>query len=168
MTKNMLLGSVGVTTAVFSAIYFVSGDYLLAAFSLAAGLAWLYLEIRWQGSSASIFFLIFFILGIAASLRGLPTLIILLGLSTNLAAWDLSRLWVRIANRAEGDVKVALETRHLQKLGAVTAAGLIIALLALSVQISLSFVAFAVITFLVMIALRISMLYARKEDRIIP
>ncbi len=164
MAKNILLGSIGATTFIFSWLYFGSANYPFAMISLAAGLIWIGLEIKWNRSLASIFFLAFFALGVVASLSDFPTLPILLGLSTNLAAWDLSRLEARIAKGAEGDVKAILETKHLQKLAIVTAAGFVVALLATSAQISLSFVALAVITLLVMIALRVSMLYARKEN----
>jgi hypothetical protein len=162
--KNIRLGLIGATTALFTLLFFGAAQYSIALAALASGLIWLVLEIRWQQSIATIFFLVFFALGIAGSFNHLPTPIVLLCLSTNLAAWDLSRLESRIANGAEGEVKVTLSAKHLQKLAITAVAGFIVALLATSVQISINFVALAIIILVVMIALRTSMVYARNTN----
>ena len=165
MAKNILLGLIGATTALFVMMFIGAAEYSNALFSLAAGLIWLFVEIRSQRSLSTIFFVVFFVLGILGGLNHLPTPLILIGISMNLAAWDVSRLRARIADKAEADVIARLETRHLQKLAVVTGIGLILALLSTTIQISLSFVALAVIALAVMIVLRASMRYLRSDEQ---
>lgn len=165
MARNILLGLIGATTVLFVVMYVGAAEYSNALFSLATGLIWLFIEIKSKRSLSTIFFVIFFALGVLGGLNHLPTPLILLGISMNLAAWDLSRLKARIAGKAEADVIAKLEIKHLQKLAVVTGIGLILALLSTSIQISLSFVALAVLTLAVMIVLRASMRYLRSDDQ---
>ena len=98
ITKRVLWSLIVVTTAVFSLVYAVLQQPLLPAFAVGLGLLWLGLEVKGKNPLASVFFLSFLVLTIVGSLISAPILIILLGLSTDLAAWDLSRFQARIAD----------------------------------------------------------------------
>jgi hypothetical protein len=163
ITKKVLLGLVAVTTAAFLFAYVASQAYLLAAFAVGLGLIWLILEMGGENPLGSVFFLAFLALAIVGSLSNAPIPIILLGLSTDLAAWDLSRFQARIADEIESDTTVGLQTKHLQKLAVTACIGFFIALLPVAIHISVNFVIFCFVMVLAMIALRRSMLYFRTD-----
>lgn len=163
MIKNILLGLIMVTTALFSLAYLLAGQFPVAVFSLIAGAVWLALEARQQESAPSLFFLLFFGLAAVGGSIHLTLPVLLAGLCANIAAWDLSRFRTRIGNRAEGEAKALLESKHLQKLSLTTGLGFIIALLSTFVSISLNFVILVVLTLAMLLALRTSLLYLRKD-----
>jgi hypothetical protein len=162
ITKKALWDLIVVTAAAFSLIYAVSQQYVLVVFAAGLGLTWLVLEVRAKHSFGSIFFLCFLALAIVGSLNDIPFLIILLGLSTDLAAWDLSRFRARIADEIGRDTIRVLEIRHLQKLAVTASAGFLIALLPVFIHISIGFVIFGCVMVLAMITLRRSLLYFRN------
>jgi hypothetical protein len=162
ITKKVLLGLVVVTTAAFSFIYAVSQQHLLAVFTVGLGFVWLILEVKGENHLSSVFFLAFLALTIVGSLGNAPILIVLLGLSTDLAAWDLSRFRARIADETESDTTAVLEIKHLQKLMVTACMGFFIALLPVFIHISIGFVIFGCVMVLAMITLRRSLLYFRN------
>lgn len=163
ITKKVLWGLIVVTTAAFAFVCLMSQQHLLAFFAGGLGLIWLILEVKGENPLTSIFFLAFLVLAIVASLSSAPILIILLGLSTDLAAWDLSRFRARIANEIEHDTTTVLEIRHLQKLAVTVSAGVLIAVLPVFIHFSIGFVAFGCVVVLAMIVLRRSVLYFRSD-----
>jgi hypothetical protein len=161
ITKRVLWGLIIVTTAAFSLVNAVLQQPPLAALAAGLGLFWLSLEIRGRNPLTSVFFLSFLALAIVESLESAPILIILLGVSTDLAAWDLSRFQARIADEIGSSTTVTLEVKHLQKLAVTTSAGFFIALPPVFFHLAIDFVIFGCVMVLAMIALRRSMLYFR-------
>jgi hypothetical protein len=164
MTKKVLCGLIMLTAAIFSAMYLIAQAYLIAALSFILGLIWLILEMTENGAPASVFFLFYLALAIIGTLNNISVATALVGLSTDLAAWDLSRFRARITNGMEWKTESLLETRHLQILAAAIGSGLIIGLSFSLIRISISFAVLASITLLVMVAFRKSILNLRGQD----
>jgi hypothetical protein len=154
ITKKVLWGLIVVTAAAFSVIYVMSQQRLLVFFAVGLGLIWLALEARKENPLGPVFFLAFLALAVAGSLSNAPLLITLLGLSTNLAAWDLSRFRARIADETESDITAELQRKHLHKLAVTASAGFFIALLPVYIHFSIGFVILCLVMVLAMIALR--------------
>ncbi len=161
MAKKSLIGLIVITAAAFSFIYATAQVYPLVVVAIGVGAAWLTLEVRREHRFASVFFLAFAALAVLGSLKQASPLLVLLGLTTDLAAWDLSRFRMRVAGEAESEAAVSLETKHLQKLAATACAGFFIALLPLVIQLSINFIVLLLIMLLIIIALRRSMLIIR-------
>jgi hypothetical protein len=165
ITKRVLWGLIVVTTAVFSLVYAVLQQPPLAAFVVGLGLLWLGLEVKGENLLASVFFLSFLVLAIVGSLISAPIWIILLGLSTDLAAWDLSRFQARMADATGSGTTAALEVQHLRKLIVTASAGFFIALPPVFIHLVIGFVIFGFVMVLTMIALRRSVLYFRGDHK---
>jgi hypothetical protein len=165
ITKRLLLGLIIVITGAFSATYAAAQLYLVALLACVLGLAWLILENNEQSVLSTVFFLIFAGLAIAGSLNRLPILIMLLSLSADLAAWDLSRFRERIADKVESDRLPALEASHLRTLFTALGAGFALALLPTLISFSISFVALFFMILLLLLALRRSINYLRDEKQ---
>src|SRR5512145_703623 len=103
-TKYILVGLVAVTAAVFAFIYAASQAYGLAALAIGLGAGWLTLEIKDEPSLATVFFLTFLTLALVGSFNQTSILTILLALSTDLAAWDLSRFRARIVGQTDKEI----------------------------------------------------------------
>lgn len=163
ITKRVLWGLIVATTAVFSLVCAVLQQPPLAAFAVGLGLLWLSVEVKGKNPLASVFFLSFLVLAIVDSLISAPILIILLGLSTDLAAWDLSRFQARIADEIGSGTTVALEVKHLRKLTITASAGFFMALPPVFIHLAVDFIIFGCVMVLAMIVLRQSMLYFRSD-----
>ena len=163
ITKRVLWGLIVVTTAVFSSVYAVLPEPLLAALAVGLGLLWLGLEVKGKNPLTPIFFLSFLALAVVGSMTGTSILIILLGLSTDLAAWDLSRFQARIADAAGRGTTAALEAKHLRMLIVTASVGFFMALPPMFIHLTIGFVVFGFVMVLTMIALRQSMLYFRSD-----
>jgi hypothetical protein len=164
MTRKVLLGLIIVTSSVFSFVYAASQAYFFAALAFGLGLVWLVLEAIGDGRFSTVFFLAFLALAILRSMDQAPVTMLLLGFTTNLAAWDLARFRARIASETMSEVLALLETQHLQKLAVTAFAGLVIALLPVFIQISINFVVLLIIILLTMVALRRSILLISSES----
>lgn len=161
--KRVLVALIIVTAAVFAFIYAASQDYWLAVLAVGLGLGWLVLETKGQRSVGTLFFIAFAALAIAASLRHAAVTAVLLGLSADLAAWDISRFSARIVGETANEAAAFLEMKHLQKLAVTAGAGFFIALLPVFIQISISFIVLLLVILVMIIALRQSMLYLRND-----
>src|SRR5258706_7980512 len=148
MTNKALCGLIMITAVTFSFINMLSQQYLIAGTSFALGVIWLLLEVNKRRPLSTLFFLFFLGLAILGSLHSAPIPIILLGLSTDLAAWDLSQFQARIKDEAESEAKALLEITHLQRLAAITSVGFLIALLPTLIKISIDFVVLFIIILL--------------------
>lgn len=162
-TKRVLVGLIIVTAAVFTFIHTALQTYGLAVLAVGLGLAWLMVEIRYARTFATGFFLAFLALAVVGSLNHAFIPAVLLGLSADLAAWDISRFRARIVGGTETEAVALLESRHLRKLAVTAGAGFFIALLPVFIQISISFVVLLLVILIMMIALRQSMLYLRHD-----
>jgi dolichol kinase len=163
-TKKVLLGLIVVTAAIFAVIYGVMQEYLIATFSFALGLIWLISEIHNDRAANSVFFLSFLGLAIWGSLNSVPIPIVLLGLSTDLAAWDLSLFQARIADEAKSEARVLLEKKHLQKLAVTACAGFLIALPPAFIKISVDFVVIFLMIFLTVLTLKSAVSYLNNDN----
>ncbi len=161
--KRVLMVLIVVTAVVFALVHAASQDYGLAVLAVGLGLGWLVLEVQRQSAFATGFFLAFLVLAIIGGFNHASTPAVLLGLSTDLAAWDISRLRARIAGKTTNEAAALLETRHLQQLAVTAAAGFFIALIPVLIQLSISFVILLLLILLLMIALRQSMMYLRHD-----
>jgi hypothetical protein len=163
-TNRMLWGLIIVTAATFSVVNIISRQYVVAVISFVPGLIWLILEVKQRNPLNSLFFLFFLGVAVLAGLNSAPIPMTLLGLSTDLAAWDLSRFQARLMDEPNSEAKTRLETRHLQRLAVITCAGWFIAWLPTLIKISLDFVVVFVIMLLTMMTLRKSLLYLRDNN----
>jgi hypothetical protein len=165
MTNKVLGGLIVVTASTFSVVNVISHQYAIAIISFALGVVWVILEVKQRNSLNSLFFLFFLGLAILGSLNNAPISITLLGFSTNLAAWDLSRFQARLVDEADSEAKTLLERKHLQKLAVIACGGFFIALLPAFIKISIDFVVVFLIMLLTMMSLRKSLLYLRDDNR---
>lgn len=165
MAKNVLLALIVITSVVFAIVYTSAQMYAVAAVAVALGAVWLLLEAQTEYRVAVVFFLAFVALAVLGTLYQSSAVLILFGLTTDLAAWDLSRFRRRIAGVAEADAAALLATNHLRKLAITAAAGFLIALLPLLIELSINFVVLLLFVLLTIIALRRSMFALRGSDR---
>lgn len=171
MSKNVLLGLIVVTAAVFAFVYGIVQLYPLAAVAVGLGIVWAALELRTLelramnlfGVVSTVAFVAFVALAAGASLKQAPAPLVLLGLSTALAAWDVARFRVRIGSDVEAEPLAKLESDHLRKLAITISAGFLIALMPLAIQISLNFVVLLLLILIAVVALRRSMFYLRRD-----
>jgi hypothetical protein len=165
ITKRVLWGLIVVTTVVFSLVYAVLQQPSLAVFAAGLGLLWLSLEVKRANPLGTVFFVSFLALAIVGSLISAPILIILLGLSTDLAAWDLSRFRTRIASEIERGTTATLEAKHLRMLAVTASAGFFVAVPTVFIHVAIGFIVFGFVTILAMITLRRSALYFRSVHK---
>jgi hypothetical protein len=164
VAKKVLFALLGITTATFLAGYAVESEYVLAGLSIAAGAAWLLLEIYDKRSLNWLFFLIFTFLAILGCLKSMSSLLLLTGFAANLAAWDLSRFLLRSSNLVAEENSVAFEKKHVYKLAITIGAGFLVALLPVLITFSLSFVVLFFIILLAMFVLRWVILYVYRQN----
>ena len=165
MTTKVLYGLIVLTSALLTVAYIVLQEYLIAGMAIALGAIWLLLQMKTKEPPHSFFFVVFLGLTLLGSLRNISVAFMLLALSSDLAAWDLSRFQARISQEEESASKTLLELKHLQKLAITLSIGFLLALLPTFIHISLNFVVFLFILFLLMLTLRKSILYLRKEAK---
>ena len=117
------------------------GGWAFAGAAIAVAALWAFGRRRgWMGLvSLGLFGMI----GLAAFglLQGLPALPVLLAGTLALAAWDLCRLEHRLAAVEQVENRDLLIQQHLVQLAGVCGAGLLVALAATVIRISLSFLA---------------------------
>jgi hypothetical protein len=166
MTTKILYGLIILTSLLLTVTNIALQDYVIASVTIISGAIWLLLQIKKKEPSPSIFFILFLGLAILGSLRNISIPFMLLALTSDLAAWDLSRFQARISQEAESASKTLLELKHLQKLAITLSIGFLVALLPSFVHISLNFAVFLFILLLIMLALRKSILYLRKETKV--
>ncbi len=166
MTTKVLYVLIILTTVILTIANIVLQEYLIASIAIILGAVWLFLQVKNKESPNTVFFVFFLGLVILGSLRNVPIPIMLLALSSNLAAWDLSRFQARVNHEEASDSKIRLESKHLQRLAITLSIGFLIALLPSFIHISLNFVVFLVILLFLMLTLRKSILYLRQEAKI--
>jgi hypothetical protein len=139
LTPKFLTASVTLAAIALVLAYALNGHYLMAALLLVMGVLWLLdFERRWNNlaSVVLIVFALFCILGYWLQLS-MPLLV--LALAAALGGWDLDHF----SRRMERDLPVMninrLERHHLQQLGTVLGAGLVIGEAVLLIQLTLNF-----------------------------
>lgn len=163
MTTKVLYSLIILTSALLAVLNIASQEYLLAGIAILVGMAWLFLLVRKQEPPHSLFFVVFLGLTVLGNLRNVSAPLMVLTLSTNLAAWDLSRFLARISHEDESAAKTSLESNHLQKLAIPLVIGFFVALIPTFIHFSLNFVVFLTVLLLLMLILRRSILSLRKE-----
>ncbi len=159
--QRVQCGLVTVTAALFSIVNLVSGEYRVAVFSFACGAVWLLLERVGKRRSGTLFFVALAGVAILGVLSHHSIPIMVFGLSTNLAAWDLSRLLARVSLAPRNDRTAGLVQRHLRLLLVTVGAGLVLTLPAFVVRIPMNFVVFFVFVVSMMLVLRKALVYLR-------
>lgn len=102
-------------------------------------------------------------LAVVGGLNHPPSLLILIGVVADLAAWDLSRFLARLKPFTDKPLAPDLYRKHLIRLSITLGVGFSLAVLPLLITLPLDFVAFAGLTLLAMIALRRSILALQKK-----
>src|SRR5260370_4932491 len=124
------------TAALFAWTGFAAHVYVITVYALVFGLICFILVSRKIWSLSSVIFLLFLGLAIWGCLEHLPVPAMLLALTTDLTAWDLSRFRARIGAEEAGEVVAALESRHLRSLSVIASVGVAVAILPLFVKLS--------------------------------
>jgi len=165
MARKFLFATIVVTTLLFSISLWVFGEYWIAFAALLIGFSWLILEYYKKSPFPSLLFFSFIGMAILADFHHLSLPIILFGLSTDLAAWDLSRFFARIRETGDEDAKSDLCKRHLHKLLLTLFIGYMLALLPVFFRLSLKFIVLFILALLAMITLRSSILSLRSQGK---
>jgi hypothetical protein len=161
IAKKALFAAIAVTALIFSISLLVVKEYWLACAAFMPGLIWLTLEIYHKSPFPTLFFAFFVGIAVVASLKPIAAFIILLGLCTGLAAWDLSRFLTRLREVSETDAGALLTKKHLTKLSITLCVGYGAALLPLLFKLPMNFMALFALALLAMLALRRSILSLR-------
>ncbi len=161
--RQALLGLIAVTTAVLVIAHLIAQGYTAAGISALIGIAWLALVANQQTRFSSVYFAALVMLAAVGSLTKAPLPLLLIGLSTDLAAWDLARFIQRLKAEPEPDHRTPMEQQHLRKLALVAGAGLVLALLPALNTLSLSFVVLLAIMLLLLVLLRQSIVALRRN-----
>ncbi len=154
ITKKIMLGLI----AASGIIFLFTGVRLISVLALIFGVTWLALEL-YDIPASMVFFLSFAGLAVVSGLNGAPVALSLLGFSTALASWDLSRFYARITLETPGEKRASLETKHLQQLAIIVCGGYLVALLPTLIELSLGFGVVFLVVVLAILTLRKSILY---------
>jgi hypothetical protein len=155
--EHVFRGSVIIAAALFAAVFAASGEVVLAIAPLALGAVWLAVDAKAPGHLGTMFFVAFLVLAAIADLDNAPLPLPLVGLSADLAAWDLSRFRARLASETAPGVRAVVENRHLRILAATLSVGFLIALLPEFIHLTIPFVLVCIVTLLALLMLHQSM-----------
>jgi hypothetical protein len=155
--KHIIWGLVIVVAVLFSIIYAALGNNMLAVLAFGLGGMWLAVDAKVDGYEGTFFFLAFVALAVIASLNEALRPLPLLGLSVDLAAWDVSRFSARLAGEKDQTARAILEARHLTLLIVVIGSGFLIALLPFLFQLAIPFVIMSGLALFALLALQQSM-----------
>ena len=138
--KHILWGLVITVAVLFSIVYALLGNALFTVLPFALGGMWLAADAKIDGYEGTFFFLAFVVLAVIASFYDALGPLPLLGLSVDLAAWDISRFSARLAREKNQVTRAILTKRHLALLTVVISLGFLIALLPFLVRLAIPFV----------------------------
>lgn len=155
--KRAFWGAVIGAASLFAITYATSGNYPLAALAWGVGMMWLVADAKIECHLGTLFFLVYVTLAVIAGLSDALVPLTLLGMSANLAAWDLSRFRARLAGQNKQDTHTDLETRHLRLLAVTMSAGFLIALVPLFFRLAIPFAIVFGVALLTFLALQQSM-----------
>lgn len=164
IAQRVFWGSTVLTAGLFTALFAASGVTVLAAVAVALGVLWLVADAKIDSGFGTVFFLAFVVLAVMASANDASLPLTLLGLSANLAAWDVSRLRTRLALEPDPERRAPVEARHVRVLAVTLAAGFLAALLPVVVRLTLPFVIMSGVTLLALLALYFAMRSLRADS----
>lgn len=149
---GMVITAAAATGAAFAAL----GNYALAALAVGLGALWLVADAKITSRLATLFFLAFVGLAVVVSLNKPSLPLAVLGVSANLAAWDMSRFLTRLTGENVKATRAILEARHLRALTTTVGAGFAIALLPTAFRLSIPFAIVCGLVLLTLLMLRLS------------
>lgn len=152
-----------IITFLFSMAFLFLREYWIALFALAIGVSWLLVEKYKIEFLFNLYFTGFIWLAARGCISDLPIPLMLLGVCVNLAAWDLSRFLARIRQCQMQDPEPGLVKKHMRKLIITLCVGYILALLPITVRLSMNFMLVIVISLLIFFTLRQSLVSLRGE-----
>jgi hypothetical protein len=162
--KYVFWGLVIAAAVLFTVIHAVLGNVLLAALSFVLGVLWLVADAKIEDYLGTLFFLMFIGVAVITSLFDSVIPLAVLGMSANLAAWDLSRFRARLAGANVLEIGARLEARHLRLLAVIIVVGIVIALLPLVIRLPLPFVIVFLVALLTLLMLYQSMRFLSTDQ----
>jgi hypothetical protein len=153
MTAIILFACILISALLLGIGFFLESMPFLAAVCVLVGLGWAYAASRrWTWVYSLAWVLI--VLGSGAGLiMGLSPVLLLIAVALSLGAWDLSLFNQRLTAAIGVQEKKRLERQHLGRLAMVVAVGLLLGVIPLFLQFSLSFIWAVVIAVAVLFAL---------------
>ncbi|MGD8624715.1 MAG: hypothetical protein PVF47_02325 [Anaerolineae bacterium] len=164
MTARLLPATVGLATLALALGYGLGAQWTGTAAALAAGLLWLAAWWRRLPWTAAAGLVAFTILAAGGIWLGLGAGWMLLALIAALAAWDLDAFARRLAGADRIHEEEAVERRHLARLGLVIGLGGFLALLALGIELRLTFLPALLLGLLAVIGLGRALSHIRQES----
>jgi len=139
--RGLLFIICGLTaTMIFCAGYVLAGLWLGAAFSLLLGLAWIAAWKQAQSNLPSLCLIAYACLGGGGILSGVPTALMIFGLTAALAAWDLLLLSAALGNEKLDGSSHLYENDHNRALVIALGGGLAVALLGSYLSLQIPFI----------------------------
>ncbi len=163
MIRQTLLVTIAATVVILTGFHLASDNAVIALGTFLLGAVWLFLDFKRRRTFPSLFMALLIGSALLATLNHEPSPLILLAVVAALAAWDLSRFLSRLRPYAAQDISPDLYTKHLYRLAVPLCVGFGLALVPMFVRLPVSFVAFAILTLLAVIALRRSVLALHKK-----
>jgi len=151
------------TALIFALSFLFRREYWIALSAIAMGVCWLLTEKYKIGLLFNLFFVGFCWLAGRGSIDGLPAPLMLFGLCTDLAAWDLSRFLARTSECKVINPDPALVKKHLRKLGGSIVIGYILALIPTFIKLRVNFMVVIVVSLLILFFLGRSMIILRSQ-----
>ena len=164
MTARLLPISVGLATLALALGYGLGGRWAAAAAALAAGVLWLAGWWRRIAGTEGAGLLAFTGLAAWGLWLGLGAGWMLLAVVGALVAWDLAPFQRRMAATDRVQEQAAIERRHLARLGLVIGLGCFLALLALGIELRLTFLPILLLGLLAVIGLGRALSHFRRES----
>lgn len=166
MIPRLIHTAVGLAAASLAAALALAGSWPGAAAALGLGALWLAGRWRRWGPIAALGFaasVALAVLSLWLSKETRVALLALLSVAAALCAWDLDRLARRLARYPYVGDRARLERRHLVRLLAVTAAGLLLGLATLALQIRLAFLPALLLSLLALLGLSWAVFLLRTQ-----
>jgi hypothetical protein len=164
MTARILPLSVALAALAVALGYGLGSRWTGAAIALAAGGLWLAGWWRRQDGVESAGLIVFTGLAAFGIWLELGAGWMLLGLVAALVAWDLAPFERRMAGADRVQGQEAIERRHLARLGLVTGLGCLLALVALGIELRLTFLPALLLGLLAVIGLGRALSHVRRES----
>ena len=153
LTRKIELGAIALTTLTLGAAYLWWGQMIGMLFIILAGLGWLFAALRSKPAYASYSFALAMLLSFFAANSWASPILILVSVSSALAAWDLSRFSARLEKIQPPEAANRLEKLHLNRLGLSLGIGIAIGLAAILIRFQLGFIFAFILGLLAFIAI---------------
>ena len=157
--------SIGLAVLVLVLGYGFSGRWLAAPFAVGVGALWALLQARgWAPASTA-----GLALTVLAAAAGFWLRVqagwLLVGMIAGLSAWDMDRFEQHLRRAGQVQGRLEMERRHLLRLALVDALGLLLGIVALQIQVRISFLAALLLAALLTLGAGELILYLRKGHK---